>query len=212
MSKTIPIEILTARRLIREGNCVILEVTVTYPYIPDEESPAVTRFNHTYRAMAEAFLAWSESTPAEEARSAFANMGSAAPYRFDRRVLTCDMTAAEDPRRLTVTRSVTLKSRRGELTERTVTAAENYFVIILKFGEEGFEIVYCRNVCIDKLLTYVHSLKLARAFKTSLVSCERIVQYKFPHYTLSLLTKYVITALIIKENRFYFKRIFGKVL
>jgi hypothetical protein len=125
MSKTIPIEILTARRLIREGNCVILEVTVTYPYIPDEESPAVTRFNHTYRAMAEAFLALSESTPAEEARSAFANMGSAAPYRFDRRVLTCDMTAAaEDPRRLTVTRSVTLKSRRGELTERTVTAAD----------------------------------------------------------------------------------------
>lgn len=125
MPDPMPVETLTARRLTRAGACVILEVTVTYPHIPDEESPAVARFNDTYRAMAEAFLIWADTTPAEEARAAFSAMGSAAPYRFDRRILTCDMTAAaEAPDRLTVTRAVTLKSRRGELTERTVTAAD----------------------------------------------------------------------------------------
>lgn len=125
MPDPMPTETLTERRLIRAGACVILEVTVTYPHVPDEEFPAATRFNDTYRAMTEAFLAWADTTPAEEARAAFSAMGSAAPYRFDRRILTCDMTAAaEAPDRLTVTRAVTLKSRRGELTERTVTATD----------------------------------------------------------------------------------------
>lgn len=125
MSDTIPVETLTARRLTRAGNCVILEVTAAYPHIPDADSPAVTRFNDTYRAMAEAFLAWADTAPAEEARAAFAAMGAAAPYRFDRRILTCTMTAsAEVPDRLTVTRTVTLKSRRGELTERVIRDAD----------------------------------------------------------------------------------------
>ncbi len=125
MPETIPVETLTERRLIRAGACVILEVTVTYPHIPDVESPAVTRFNDTYRAMAESFLAWADTAPAEESRAAFSAMGGAAPYRFDRRILICDMTAsAESPALLTVTRQATLKSRRGELTERTVTATD----------------------------------------------------------------------------------------
>jgi hypothetical protein len=125
MSETMPVELLTARRLIRAGSCPVLEVTVTYPHIPDEESPAAARFNHTYRAMAEAFLAWADTLPAEEAKTAFANMGAAAPYRFDRRILACDMTAvSETPERLAVIRSVTLKSRRGEMSERTVTATD----------------------------------------------------------------------------------------
>ena len=125
MSDTIPVETLTARRLTRAGNCVILEVTAVYPHIPDADSPAVTRFNDTYRAMAEAFLAWADTLPAEEAKTAFSAMGAAAPYRFDRRILTCDMTASvESSDRLTVTRSVTLRSRRGELVERTLHAAD----------------------------------------------------------------------------------------
>ena len=125
MPDPIPVETLTARRLTRAGACVILEVTAAYPHIPDADSPAVTRFNDTYRAMAEAFLTWSETVPAEEARAAFAAMGASAPDRFDRRILTCTMTAsAEVPDRLTVTRAVTLKSRRGELTERVIRDAD----------------------------------------------------------------------------------------
>ena len=125
MPDPMTVETLTARRLVRAGTCVILEVTVTYPHIPDADSPAVTRFNDTYRAMAEAFLAWADTAPAEEARTAYAAKGAAAPYRFDRRLLTCDMTVScDDPRRLTVTRAVTLKSRRGELAERIIHAAD----------------------------------------------------------------------------------------
>lgn len=125
MSETVPVELLTVRRLVRAGACPVLEVTVTYPHIPDGESPAAARFNHTYRAMAEAFLAWADTLPAEEAKTAFADMGAAAPYRFDRRILTCNMTAvSKAPDRLAVIRSVTLKSRRGELAERIIHAAD----------------------------------------------------------------------------------------
>jgi hypothetical protein len=125
MSETVPVELLTVRRLVRAGACPVLEVTVTYPHIPDGDPPAAARFNHTYRAMAEAFLAWADTLPAEEAKTAFANMGAAAPYRFDRRILTCTMSAvSETPDRLAVIRSVTLKSRRGEMPERTVTATD----------------------------------------------------------------------------------------
>ena len=127
MTPSFSVQSCAERRLVRVGACPILEVTVTYPRIPDGTSPTVIRFNETYRAMAEGFLAWAEATPAEEAKAAFAAMGSAAPYRFDRRILTCDMTASiESPARLTVTRNVTLKSRRGELAERTVTAADRW--------------------------------------------------------------------------------------
>lgn len=125
MPDPIPVDTLILRRLVRAGTCVILEVTVTYPYIPDADSPAVTHFNDTYRIMAEAFLAWTDTAPADEAKAAFRAMGAAAPYRFDRRLLTCDMTVSfDDPHRLTVTRAVTLKSRRGELTERVIHAAD----------------------------------------------------------------------------------------
>lgn len=124
MPEIIPVETLTERRLTRVGACAVLEVTVTYPHIPDG-SPAVTRFNDTYRIMAEAFLSWADTVPADEAKAAFRAMGAAAPYRFDRRLLTCDMTVShDDPYRLTVIRSVTLKSRRGELTERVIHAAD----------------------------------------------------------------------------------------
>ncbi|MBO5511627.1 MAG: hypothetical protein J6B24_07840 [Clostridia bacterium] len=127
MPETIPVEILTLRRLTRAGACVVLEVTVTYPHIREGESPAVARFNAAYLDMAERFLAWSDTAPAEEARAAYTALGSAAPYRFDRRVLTCDMTAAlPSPDCLTVTRTATLKSRRGELAERTVTATDSW--------------------------------------------------------------------------------------
>lgn len=125
MPETIPVEILTLRRLTRAGACVVLDVTVTYPHIREGESPTATRFNEAYRSIAERFLAWSDTAPAEEARAAYAALGSAAPYRFDRRVLTCDMTAAlSSPDCLTVTRTATLKSRRGELAERTVTSTD----------------------------------------------------------------------------------------
>ena len=124
MPEIIPVETLTERRLTRVGTCAVLEVTVIYPHILDD-SPTVIRFNDTYRAMAEAFRAWADTAPAEEARAAYAAMGAAAPYRFDRRILTCDMTVScDDPRRLTVTRAVTLKSRRGELAERIIHAAD----------------------------------------------------------------------------------------
>ena len=92
MPETIPVETLTDRRLTRVGVCAVLEVTVTYPHIP-HESPAAARFNEAYRSMAESFLAWADTAPAEEARASFAAMGSTAPYRFDRRILTCSMTA-----------------------------------------------------------------------------------------------------------------------
>lgn len=124
MPDTIPVETLTLRRLTRVGACVVLEVTVTYPHIPDG-SPAAARFNEAYRSIAERFLSWSDTAPAEEARAAYTALGSAAPYRFDRRILTCDMTVAlPSPDRLTVTRTATLKSRRGELAERTVAATD----------------------------------------------------------------------------------------
>ena len=126
MPDTIPVETLTDRRLTRVGVCAVLEVTVTYPHIP-HESPAAARFNEAYRSMAESFLAWADTAPAEEARASFAAMGSTAPYRFDRRILTCSMTAEIlSPRLLTVTRTVTLKSRRGELTERRITAVDGW--------------------------------------------------------------------------------------
>lgn len=126
MPDTIPVEALTDRRLTRVGVCAVLEVTVTYPHIP-HESPAAARFNEAYRSMAESFLAWADTAPAEEARASFAAMGSAAPYRFDRRILTCSMTAeALSQRLLTVTRTVTLKSRRGELTEQKITAVDGW--------------------------------------------------------------------------------------
>lgn len=127
MPETIPVETLTLRHLTRMGACVVLEVTVTYPHIPEGESPAAARFNEAYRSIAERFLAWSDTAPAEEARAAYAALGSAAPYRFDRRVLTSDMTVGlPSPALMTVTRTATLKSRRGGLAERTINATDSW--------------------------------------------------------------------------------------
>ena len=127
MPETIPVEILTLRRLTRVGACVVLEVTVTYPHIPEGDSPAVARFNAAYLDMAERLLAWSDTVPAEEARAAYAALGSAAPYRFDRRVLICDMAVGiPSPALMTVTRTATLKSRRGGLAERTIVSTDSW--------------------------------------------------------------------------------------
>lgn len=117
-----PVETITLRRLYRVGACPILEVTVAYPRLTEEASPAVTRFNETYRAMAEGFLAWGDAAPREEAEAAFCALGASAPYRFDRRALSCSMSAALSgaegkPARLSVTRTLRLSSRRGEMTE-----------------------------------------------------------------------------------------------
>ena len=96
MSDTIPVETLTARRLTRAGNCVILEVTAVYPHIPDADSPAVTRFNDTYRTAAEQFMAWGLGTPTVRATAAFEAMGVDAVYRFARWELTMDATPVWD--------------------------------------------------------------------------------------------------------------------
>ena len=117
-------------RLYRVGATPVLEVTVTYPTLP-APSPAAQRFNEAYRAMAEAFFAWAESTPAAEAAAAFCAMERAA-YTFDRRLITCTMTA-EPPREgadphgeLRVTRTVIASTRRGTLPERRRSSTERW--------------------------------------------------------------------------------------
>ena len=127
-----PIETVTLRQTYRVGACPVLEAAVTYPYIPEDESPAAIRFNNTYRAAAENFLAWAGETPAETAKITFAAMGSAAPYRFDRRLLTCAMTpapAAEEGKNgqdLLILRTVTRTSRRGEVPPAALTATDRW--------------------------------------------------------------------------------------
>lgn len=127
-----PIETVTLRQTYRVGACPVLEAAVTYPYIPEDESPAAIRFNNTYRTAAENFLAWAGETPAETAKITFAAMGSAAPYRFDRRLLRCTMTpapaAAEEvsQKELRILRTVTSSSRRGEIPPVTLTAADRW--------------------------------------------------------------------------------------
>lgn len=147
MPQPAAVSTVTSRRLFRVGACPVLEVSVTYPRLDADSIAAassVARFNETYRAMAEAFLAWAESAPAEEAKAAFAAMGASAPYRFDRRALTCDVTAIwhgsaravkgrdgeaegeEGCTVLTVTRTARLTSRHGEVGERSLTAVDEW--------------------------------------------------------------------------------------
>jgi hypothetical protein len=78
----------------------VLEVSVTYPRLQIGEregapTPAdAERFNRAYARMAEAFLSWAEGEPARAASEAFVSMGAGAAYRFDRRLILCNMTAS----------------------------------------------------------------------------------------------------------------------
>lgn len=123
-------------RVFRVGASPVLEVTVTYPALSPAEDgigtealrSAVHRFNRAYQQMADTWLAWTQEAPLETAMAAFAAAGAAAAYRFDRRVLVCDMLAAyapaDEPTRLTVTRTLKSESRRGELSPRSLTATD----------------------------------------------------------------------------------------
>jgi hypothetical protein len=75
----------------------VLEVSVTYPRLQAgagvSEADA-ERFNRAYSRMAEAFLSWAEGEPAHAAEEAFLSMGAGAAYRFDRRMILCNMTAS----------------------------------------------------------------------------------------------------------------------
>ncbi len=133
----------TLRRWVRVGACPVLEVAVTYPqlacYVGEGANAksdvqgrtpvpaAVERFNRAYPAMAEAFLSWAQGAPAEAAIAAFHAYGMSAAYCFDRRIITCRMTARVDapdtahtPNALVVERTVWMGSRHGEVapTER----------------------------------------------------------------------------------------------
>ncbi len=129
-------------RIYRAGACPILEVTLTYPCLyPAEEasealSPAATRFNEFYETMAERLLSWAEGSLREAAAADFETEGGGAAYRFDRRRLTCAMTATLSPvgeesaapkaLTMTVTRALVFDGRRGTLQERRLTAADEW--------------------------------------------------------------------------------------
>ncbi len=126
-----------ARRTCRVGACPVLEVTVTYPALcsaaPDTEElpPSVTRFNEAYRTMAENLLEWAQGSLCEAAMADFNAAGAGAAYRFDRRMVVCNMTAscpasadnAEAPC-LIVTRTLRMTSRRGEVPEKRLVASD----------------------------------------------------------------------------------------
>ncbi|MBQ9151443.1 MAG: hypothetical protein IJX72_04270 [Clostridia bacterium] len=124
-----------AHRLFRSGASPVLEVTVSYPVLcpadTDTLIPAMMRFNEAYRVMAEKILDWAQGTPFETAMTDFSATGAAAAYRFDRRLLICDMKAAyvleaegAFPTSLTVSRTIRSSSRRGEVAERSLTAVD----------------------------------------------------------------------------------------
>ncbi len=116
------------RQLVRVGHTPVAEVTATHPVLSlvdtegedDAFSAAVRRFNEAYRSMAEAFLQWGLSAPAEAAAAAFVFAGAGAAYTFDRRLLTCTMEAEwTENGILLVCRRVLRGSRRGLVpTER----------------------------------------------------------------------------------------------
>ncbi len=130
-------------QIYRAGACPVLEVALSYPHLSsaclcaeEEETealpPAAIRFNEFYETLAERLLSWAEGTLRTEAMADFAEEGSGAVYRFDRRCLTCDMTArlspseTEDaaPTALVVTRALAFTSRRGSVRERCLSAAD----------------------------------------------------------------------------------------
>ncbi len=124
----------TLHRLHRVGACPVLEVIVNYPVLGSgaggEERPAVARFNRTYRSISENILAWAEGVPAQAAVDAFHRAGVNAVYRFDRRVLACEMMVSYPPEGdegvLTVTRTLRAFSRRGDEEERVITATDDW--------------------------------------------------------------------------------------
>ena len=121
------------RRIHRVGACPVLEAAVTYPILSAGERSSgelsfeeggealpLTRFNEAYRAMAEAWLAWVESTLLPQVKEDFAAAGSGAVYCFDRRVAVCEMRVEAFPPEggaLTVVRTLRLASRRGSVGE-----------------------------------------------------------------------------------------------
>ncbi len=135
----------TTRCLMREGSTPVLEITVTYPVLRVDEtpSPAVDRFNDGYRAVADAFASWAGSALLPEAAEAFRSAGSRAAYTFDRRQVTCCMTAtiavrdaglADKQKRrsakpcLTVRRTVAFGSRRGSVSVLQTDGEERWYL------------------------------------------------------------------------------------
>ena len=123
------------RRIFRVGACPVLEVTVTYPCLgadfpEDALSPAMHRFDQAYLRMAEGVINWCGGAPLAEAEAAFREAGAGAGYRFDRRLVICEMIVTpvnpEDPRRarLEVCRTVRTGSRRGSILEKTRTGKD----------------------------------------------------------------------------------------
>ncbi len=117
-----PITHCQLHRIFRVGICPVLEVSVTYPRLqadcPEEALPlAVARFNRAYLRMAEGILTWSGGALLSSVEDAFREAGTAASFRFDRRVVDCRMTveAGETGRYLLVTRTLSVGSRRGSI-------------------------------------------------------------------------------------------------
>lgn len=126
------------RRILRAGACPILEVAVTYPCLcatdPEAGEPVseMLRFNDAYRTMAENLAEWAAGGVFEAALADFDGAGMGAAYRFDRRLVICDMkgefSTCEDGvlSELTVTRTLRLTSRRGSVPERHLTATDRW--------------------------------------------------------------------------------------
>lgn len=125
-------------RILRAGACPILEVTVTYPCLcpsdprAGEPSSAILRFNEAYRTMAEKLTEWAAGVVFEAALADFNGAGAGAAYRFDRRLVICDMKGEFSSREdravseLTVTRILRLTGRRGSVPERSLTAIDRW--------------------------------------------------------------------------------------
>ena len=144
LEEKVAVETVTERRLHRVGACPVLEVTVTYPRLRIGEgegtpTPAdAERFNRAYARMAEAFLSWAEGEPARAASEAFLSMGAGAAYRFDRRLILCNMTAdlvrgsrSQGVEFLRVVRRVSQGCRKGGVTGKILIYEDVWRVPLL---------------------------------------------------------------------------------
>ena len=129
-------------RILRAGACPILEVSVTYPCLDVSEAgeacpaaetcSAVDRFNEAYRTMADHLVEWAEGALFEAALADFNGAGMGAAYRFDRRMVVCDMAGEVLTREdgeadaLTVTRTLRLNCRRGTMPDRCLIATDRW--------------------------------------------------------------------------------------
>lgn len=129
-------------RILRAGACPILEVSVTYPCLEASEAgeacpaaetcSAVARFNEAYGTMVQNLTEWAEGTLFKAALADFNGAGMGAAYRFDRRMVVCDMAGEMLTREdgeafeLTVTRTLRLTCRRGTVPERRLTATDRW--------------------------------------------------------------------------------------